>query len=128
MQVKFADFKEERVMSRFIQDLVKAVLGLTAATLLLTTFQVRLADAGVVGSGGVLLTQKAEQEKVQTPSPEPLPQKPPQPAPMEPRQPQMEHMQRKTRSLGPMIDEPAKAGTKKIGGQPIRAKEAPQGE
>jgi hypothetical protein len=113
-------------MSRFIKDFLKAAPILTAGVLLAITLQVQVAQAGVTTTGDLLLAQKAEPEKVKTPSPEPA--SPKLPEAMERSQPQAERMPRRTRSMGPMPDEPAKAGTQRFGGQPIRAKQPPQGE
>lgn len=107
---------------------IKAAIVLTAAIFLATTLQARVAPAEVIKPGPLLLAQKVEPEKAKAPIPESPPQKPEQPKSMERPQVQPEQMQRKTRSLGPMSDEPERAGTKKMGGQSIRAKENPKGE
>ena len=115
-------------MSRFSKDFLKAAMGLTSALLLVIALQAQAATGEVIKSGALLLAQKAEPEKAKTLCPEPSPKKPGQPKSMERPQPQPEQMQRKIRTMGPMRDEPEQAGTKKIGGQPIRAKETPKGE
>jgi hypothetical protein len=115
-------------MSRFSKDFFKVALGLTSAIFLVTTLQIRIATAEVVKPRALLLAQKAEPETAKTPCPATLPQKPAQPKAVERPQPQPERMERKIRTMGPMRDEPERAGTKKIGGQAIRAKETPQGE
>ncbi len=115
-------------MSRFIKNLLRASLDLILAIILVTTLQVPVTTAGLSNPGVLLLAQKAEQEKAKAPNPETLPKKPEAPKSMKQPQPQPEQMHRKTRSMGPIIDEPASAGTKKIGGQPIRAQETPREE
>jgi hypothetical protein len=115
-------------MFSFSKAFLKAALGLTAAIFLLTTLQTSMAAAEVVKPGSLLVAQKAEPETAKTPPPATLPQKPAPPKAVEQPQCQPERMERKTRSMGPMRDEPERAGTKKLGGQTIRAKETPKGE
>jgi hypothetical protein len=111
-------------MSRFI----KVALGLTAAIFLATTLQAGVAMAKVSKPGPLLLAQKVEPEKAKASIPESPPQKPEMPKAMKRPRPQPGQVQRRTRSMGPRPDELERAGTKKIGGQPIRAKDTPQGE
>jgi hypothetical protein len=115
-------------MGCFIKDFLKAALGLTMAIFLAIALQPQIAAGEVIKSGAFLLAQKTDQEKAPAPSPTPLPQKPGKSKSLEPPQSQPEKMQRRTRGIGPLGDEPERAGTKKIGGQSIRAKETPQGE
>jgi hypothetical protein len=110
-------------MSRFI----KAAISLTPDLILAATLQARMATAGVSKPGSILLAQEFEQEKAKNPAPQYSPPKSELGKSMK-RAPQPEHMHRKTRSLGPLKDEPERAGTKKIGGHTIRAKETPNGE
>jgi hypothetical protein len=116
------------MMSLDSKNFLNAALSLTVATFLATTLQVRVAKAEVSDHGAIHLAQKAESEKAKAPSPEPLLKKPEQPQPKARPQAQPERMHRRTRSLGPIDNEPARAGTQKFGGQPIRAKETPPGE
>ncbi len=125
MQVELADFKGGQFMSRC---LMAAIVGLSSVLFLAVTLHPRVVTAAVGNPEPLLLAQQVEPEKAKAPSPESVLKKP-EAAPTQvppPRQP--ERMQRKSRSLGPLEDEPAKAGTKKIGGQTIRAKDAPKGE
>jgi hypothetical protein len=118
------------MMSLGSKNFLNAALGLTLATFLATTLQVQVAKAGVSDSGAILLAQKAEPEKAKAPPPKAPLKKPEQRRPAPRPQPQPEQMQRRTRSFGhaPRREAPARAGTQKFGGQPIRAKETPPGE
>jgi hypothetical protein len=107
---------------------LKAAMGLIAVLFLVTGLQAPAATAGVSKPGPLLLAQKVDQEKAKAPIPESPPQKPEMPKSMKRPRPQPGQMQRRTRSLGHRPYEPERAGTKKIGGQPIRAKDTPQGE
>lgn len=110
-------------MSRYL----KAAIGLTSALFLVTTLQARVVTAEVSKPEPLLLAQKKEPEKAKAPSPESVLKKPKAPkAKVQPRH--QRHMHRRSRSLAPLNDEPSRAGTKKIGGHPIRAKDSPQGE
>ena len=123
MQMELADFKGGQFMSRYL----KAAIGLTAVLFLAGTLHPQVVTAGVSKPGPLLLAQKAEPEKAKAPSPESVLKKP-EAAPAQVPQPQPERMQKQIRSMGPMEDAPAKAGTKKLGGQTIRAKDAPKSE
>ena len=110
-------------------------MGLTATLLMATVLPLQatpppdqaslLAGPEATQSRVILLAQNAEPQKEKQPSPKTPPPKEPkklktmgsQPSP------QMERMEKSV-----IRDEPAKAGTKKIGGQTIRAKETPGGE
>lgn len=107
--------------------LIKATAALSSVLFLTACMQVQAAGAGASKGGGELLAQKVEPEKGKAPIPVPPPSKPEQHRVREQPQPQMEKMPRRTRSLGSMSDDVEKAGTKKIGGQSIRAKDNPPG-
>ncbi|MHB8156925.1 MAG: hypothetical protein ACYDEQ_05975 [Desulfocucumaceae bacterium] len=107
---------------------LKAAIGLTAVLFLAVTLTPGLVMAGVGTPEPLLLAQQSQPEKIQAPGPESVLKKPETPKAAAPPQAQPEQMQKKIRSMGPMEDEPAKAGTKKIGGQTIRAKDTPKGE
>jgi hypothetical protein len=111
-----------------LKDFFKVVLGLTVAIFMGIALLAQTAISEVIKPGVILLAQKTDQEKAQAPSPAPSPQKPEKAKSLELPQPQPEKMQMRTRGKGPLGDEPERAGTKKIGGQAIRAKETPQGE
>ncbi len=121
-------------MRYFIQSFLKGALGLTAALVMAATLPVQAAPTPGQASllfmtdapqtGVLLLAQNTEPPKEKQPSPPPPSKEPkkmrtgvPQPCP------QMERMDKSV-----IRDEPGKAGTKKFGGQAIRAKEDPQGE
>jgi hypothetical protein len=138
-------------MRQFLKILVKGVLGLTAATAMVAVVQAQAApipdragDSGsvtrggglgdrdgvqewpgvVAPSGAFLLAQNVEPPKEKSVSPASSPKKAKARRSMPP-PPQME----RSAPGSPMIpDEPERSGTKKIGGQTIRAKETPGGE
>jgi|GEM_PF-6972639 hypothetical protein len=124
MEIEVADCQGGKFMSLFI----KTALCLTAALFLITALHPRVVTAGVSKPEPLLLAQKAEPEKAKTPIGECPPPKPELPQPKERPQQQPEKMERKARSLDLKDLEPERAGTKKIGGHPIRAQETPKGE
>jgi hypothetical protein len=120
-------------MRQFMGISFKAAVGLTA-TLIMAALPVQAASTpdqaslpfGVNApqSGVVLLAQNTEPAKEKQPSPPPPPKEQKKMKTMgAPPSPQMERMEKSV-----VRDEPGKAGTKKIGGQAIRAKETPGGE
>lgn len=116
-------------MYRFVKDFLKVTLGLTAAAVLVGAFQAQ-ATAAALASGPLLLAQSAESKKEPAPCPTPPKKDPgeiksmaPQPSP---RMEKMEEGGMKTRSAPKPM--PGASGTKKMGGQTIRDKEAPEGE
>jgi hypothetical protein len=116
-------------MRYFMGIFLRRTMGLTAALIIAAAVPVQaglLAGPNAPESGLVLLAQNTEPTKDKQPGP------PPQPPAKEPKKlktmggppsPQMERMDKSV-----IRDEPGKAGTKKIGGQAIRAKETPGGE
>ncbi|MHB9073747.1 MAG: hypothetical protein ACYC6G_09495 [Desulfobaccales bacterium] len=120
-------------MRHFMGIFLKGAAGLTATLIMAVALPVQAAptpdQAGLLAgpnaseSGLVLLAQNTEPPKEKQPCPPP----PKEPKKMRtmgaPPSPQMERMEKSV-----IRDEPAKAGTKKIGGQAIRAKETPGGE
>jgi hypothetical protein len=114
-------------MSHFEKDFLKVALGLTSATVLLFALQAPAIAGKVTKPGVVLLAQNNEPLKEKQPSPATPAKEPREPKELKtleaPPSPQMERMEKSV-----IRDEPKRSGTKKIGGQAIRAKEAPQGE
>ena len=121
-------------MRQFMGIFLKGAVGLTATLLMAATVPVQaaatpdqaglLAGPNVPKSGLVLLAQNTEPAKEKQPSPPAPPKEPKKLKTMgAPPSPQMERMDKSV-----IRDEPGKAGTKKIGGQAIRAKETPGGE
>jgi hypothetical protein len=106
----------------------KPVITIVAAIFLITWLSAPASAAGDCRSANLVLAQGVEPTKAAPPASEvtPAPAKPPQP--VMPPQPQPEQMQRKSRGLGHGNDDLERAGTKKIGGEVIRAKEIPPGE
>jgi hypothetical protein len=113
---------------------LKGAVGLTAALVMTTTLQVQAAPApdqssllvmtNAPQSGVVLLAQNIEPPKEKQPGTTPTPNEPKKLRTMGPQpRPEMAPMEKSV-----IRDEPGKAGTKKIGGQAIRAKETPGGE
>lgn len=110
---------------------LKGVVGLTATLIMAATFSVQAAPTSdqarlttnhqVLQSENLILAQKAEAQKEKQPS-ELAPQKEEKKLKTMgvPPCPEMERMEK---GLG--RDMPQKAGTKKLGGQAIRAKETP---
>jgi len=109
-------------------------MSLTAILVMVTALPVQaeptpdhasmLAKPQALQSGTLLLAQKTEPVKEKQPSPAPPPKEPKALKTMgTPPSPQMERMEKRG-----LPDDPGKAGTKKIGGQAIRAKETPGGE
>lgn len=122
------------MMWQFMGFFLRGAVGLAAILLLATAIPVQagptpdqarlLAETQALPSGTVLLAQNAEPQKEKPPAPAPPPQEPKKLKTMGPQpSPQMERMEKSV-----IRDEPEKAGTKKIGGQTIRAKETPGGE
>jgi hypothetical protein len=120
-------------MRQFTRIFFKGVVGLTAL-IMAAAIPVQaastpdqaghLAGPNALESGLVLLAQNTEPPKEKQPSPAPPPKEPKKLKTMgAPPSPQMERMEKSV-----IRDEPGKAGTKKIGGQAIRAKETPGGE
>ncbi len=142
-------------MRQFLKILLKGALGLTAATVMVAVVQAQAgptpdrwaSESDSVTRGTVMGDRDGVQRwpAVRTPHPgtfllaqnaESLKEKPvsPAPPPEEPKKlrkraaPPPPHMEKKA-SESPMIpDEMERSGTKKIGGQTIRAKETPGGE
>jgi hypothetical protein len=115
-------------MCRFVKIFFKVALGLTSVVSLLIPLQVQAVAHETIKPGAVLLAQSAEPQKEPTKSPvtaggqeeEKLKQEK-----LKEQEIQMKKQAPKTRGLQ---QPPAAAGTKKIGGQAIRAKEFPEGE
>jgi len=112
-------------MCRFLKNFFKVALGLTSAMLLIIAPQAQVATGEVIKPGGVFLVQNTEPAKEKQPCPVPPPQEQKK---LKTMGPQMERMERSVPRSVIIRDEPEKAGTKKIGGQAIRAKETPGGE
>ncbi len=121
-------------MRHFIKNFLKGSVGLTATLIMALALSVQaaptpddaclLAGPQALQSGTLLLAQSTEPQKEKQPSPGPPPKEPKKLKTMgAPPRPQMERMEKSV-----IRDEPQKAGTKKIGGQTIRAKETPGGE
>jgi hypothetical protein len=120
------------VMRYFMGIFLRRALGLTATLIMTAAVPVQAAATphqaslsyglNAPESGLVLLAQNTEPPKEkQPPSP---PKEPKKMRPMgAPPSPQMERMEKSV-----IRDEPGKAGTKKLGGQAIRAKETSGGE
>jgi hypothetical protein len=120
-------------MRHCIRIFLRSALGLTALIVLAAAFQVQatsdhsglMPEAKAQQPGVVLLAQKTEPVKEKKPLPVEPAQEPKQLKTMgTPPSPAMEKMD-KSVIRG---TEPEKAGTKKLGGQTIRAKETPGGE
>jgi hypothetical protein len=121
-------------MWHFMGAFLKKAMGLTAILLMATAFPVQAAPtldqasllfvSNTSQARALLLAQNTDQSKEKQPSPAPPPKEPKTMKPMgAPPRPQMERMEKRV-----IRDEPGKAGTKKIGGQTIRAQETPKGE
>lgn len=124
-------------MRHFMEIFLRGAVGLTATLLMATALPVQagptpdqaslLAGPQTLQSGTLLLAQNTEPQKEKQPAPAPTPKEPKKMRTMGPQQPQERpQMERMEKSV--IRDEPEKAGTKKIGGQTIRAKETPGGE
>jgi hypothetical protein len=107
-------------------DRFAKLLSIPAAIFLILALAAPPGAAGGFGPGKVILAQAAEPTPGKAPAPEaaPAPAAPSQPMPP----PQAEKMQRRTRGMGHGSDDLERAGTKKLGGEVIRAKETPPGE
>jgi hypothetical protein len=116
-------------MCKFAKILSKLAPSLTAAVVLTVAFQAQ-ATATASASGPLLLAQSAEPQKEPAPSTAPPKKAPGQSKsmapPASPRMKKMEERGFKTRGAPKPM--PEASGTKKIGGQTIRDKEAPEGE
>lgn len=122
-------------MRYFMGIFLKGAVALTATWVMATALPVQaapspgqaglLTEANAPQSGLVLLAQNTEPPKEKQP---PQPPPPKEPKKMKTMGPQMERMEQPAPRSIIMPDEPQKAGTKKIGGQAIRAKETPGGE
>ncbi|MFA4901917.1 MAG: hypothetical protein WC600_04150 [Desulfobaccales bacterium] len=121
-------------MRHFMGIFFKGAVGLTAALIMAAALPVQAASTpdqaslsfgvNAAESGLVLLAQNTEPPKEKQPSPPPPPKEQKELKTMgTPPCPQMERMEKRG-----LPDDPEKAGTKKIGGQSIRAKETPGGE
>ena len=121
-------------MRYFMGVFLRRALGLMATLIMAAALPVQaapapdrtclLAGANTPQSGLVLLAQNTEPPKEKQPSPATPVKEPKELKTMgAPPSPQMERMEKSVTR-----DEPQKAGTKKIGGQTIRAKETPRGE
>jgi hypothetical protein len=118
------------MVQRFIRIFFRGAVGLTVVLVMAAAYQVQAAPtpdhsgfrplANSDQSEKLLLAQKTEPAKQKQPCPPP--KEPEQLKSVEPPQPQPEQMQKRSRII---LDEPQKAGTKKIGGQTIRAKGTP---
>lgn len=113
---------------------LRRAMGLTATLILATALPVQAApapDQAVLHNGsnasqtGTLLLAQAPESPQEKPSIPPAPPKEQKKLKTMgvPPPPQMERMEKSV-----IRDEPGKAGTKKLGGQTIRAKETPGGE
>jgi hypothetical protein len=124
--------KGETNMQHLIRIFLRGAVSLTAILVMTAAFQVQAAPtpdhsnlsplANSHQSVKLLLAQKTEPAKDKQLSPCPSPPPPDQKTRTleKPPSPQMERMDKSV-----IRDEPQKAGTKKIGGQTIRAKETP---
>lgn len=121
-------------MRYFMGVFPRKALGLMATLIMAAALPVQaapasdqtclLAGANAPQSGLVLLAQNTEPPKEKQPCPPPPPKEPKKLRTMGPQPcPEMAPMEKSV-----IRDEPGKAGTKKIGGQAIRAKETPGGE
>lgn len=116
-------------MRKFARILGKLAPSLTAAVVLTVALQAQAAPLPSA-SGPLLLAQSAEPKKEPAPSPKP-PKKEPGPSksmapPACPRMEKKEEGAIKMRGAPKPM--PEASGTKKMGGQTIRDKEAPEGE
>ncbi len=121
------------MMRHFMGISLKGWVGLTAILLMATALPVQAPTPDqasiLIGPKApqarvLLLAQNTEPSKEKQPCPAPPPKEPKELKTMgAPPRPQMERM-----GKGVGRDEPQRAGTKKIGGQTIRAKETPGGE
>jgi hypothetical protein len=115
-------------MRQFMRIFDKVPLTLAAVVVLLAAVPVQATPA-VSGPGPLLLAQKAEPKPEKAPCcPTPPPKEPGPTKSMAPPPPQMEQMRTRGIKPGNPLEGPAASGTKKMGGQTIRAKEAPTGE
>jgi hypothetical protein len=116
-------------MRKFARILGKLAPGLSAAVVLTVGLQAQ-AVATATASGPLLLAQSAEPQKEPAPSKTSPKKEPGQSKSMAPPpSPKMEKMEEggfKTRGAPKPL--PGASGTKKMGGQIIRDKEAPEGE
>jgi hypothetical protein len=121
-------------MRHFIKIFLGGAVGLTAILVMAAALPVQaaptpdhasmLAGPQALQPGTLLLVQNTEPAKEKHPSPAPPPKEQKKLKTMgAPPDQQMERMEKSV-----IRDEPEKAGTKKIGGQAIRAKETPGGE
>jgi hypothetical protein len=117
-------------MGHLIRIFLRGAVSLMAILVMTAAFQIQAAPtpdhsslSPLINSHQsvkLLLAQKTEPAKDKQPSPSPPPPDQKIKTMGEPPCPQMERMEKSV-----IRDEPQKAGTKKIGGQTIRAKETP---
>ena len=116
-------------MRKFASILAKLAPSLTAVVVLTAALQAQTAPTASV-AGPLLLAQSAEPKKEPAPNPTPPKPEPGQSKSMAPPpSPRMEKMEEgdMKKRVGPK-PMPEASGTKKMGGQTIRAKEAPEGD
>ncbi len=113
-------------MRQYVRIFGKIAPSLAAALVLTVTFQAQT-TATAWASGLLVLAQSAEPKKEPAPCTTPAkPEQEPSKSMAPPPSPRMEEGAMKTRGAPKPM--PEASGTKKMGGQTIRDKEAPEGE